>query len=248
METITPEGRLDKLETIVTNMIISQKYSIRKMKMLVNVLNLKFDETAERFKETDVKLKEITDILNQRSKETAEMSKETELKLKETSKSIDRLTTQVKNIYLELGGIGKTNGLIAESIFYRHFKRTMKAGTMHFDYIDQNVHRKKDEIEGEYDIILYNDNKILVIEVKYFFRMHYLKKFYQTELEKFKILFPNYANYKIYGAVAAIHFEKDVIEEAKRKGLYIFKEEDKQITIINDPEFMPTDINKKTEE
>jgi len=319
METTPQEVRLDKLEGIVTNMIISQQYSIRKMKKFdkklnvvvnvlnqkfkktdqrirktTNILNQKFQETDQKFQETDQKLEKTTDILNQKFqetdlkfketdlkfKETVESFKETDLKFKETdlkfketahildlrfgttidilnlkfsetdlkfkqtAESIDKLTTKTKNINLELGGIGKTNGLIAESIFYRYFKSRMRVEQMLFDYIDRNVHRKKDDIEGEYDIILYNDNKILVVEVKYFFRINYLKKFYQTELEKFKILFPNYVNYKIYGAIAAIHFEDEVLKEAKKIGLYIFKEEDKQITIINDPEFMPTDINK----
>ncbi len=237
MEATPQEVRLDKLEGIVTNMIISQQHSIYKMRkvdkklnIVINVLNLKFGETDEKFKKTDVKFKETADIL--------------EARFKQTTDAIDKLTAQTKNINSELAGIGKTNGLIAEYIFYRHFKRNMNLESMFFNYIDRNVHRKKDDIEGEYDIILYNDNKILVVEVKYFFRMKYLKKFYETELEKFKILFPNYANYKIYGAIAALHFEPEVIEEAKSRGLYVLKEEDKQITILNDTEFMPTDINK----
>jgi len=152
------------------------------------------------------------------------------------------LDRRIKEIHDELGGIGKSNGEIAEDFFYSALEHSMQIGNMKFDYIDRNIHRKRNGKEGEYDIILYNSYKILVVEVKYRFRYEYLHKFYTDKLKLFKNLYPEYKSYKIYGAIAGMSFEKNTKAEAEKYGFYIFTQNNERFKIVNPKGFLPNEI------
>ena len=53
----------------------------------------------------------------------------------------------------------------------------------------------------EIDILVENTNEVVAIEVKSHLEVRDVKRFLQT-LERFKIAFPKYQDYKLYGAVA----------------------------------------------
>ena len=173
-----------------------------------------------------------------------QMFKETDLKFKETDLKFKETDRRFKEIQEELGGIGKSNGEIAEDFFYTGLSANMKIGRMEFDYIDRNYKRKhtKSNTEAQYDIILYNDYKVLIVEVKYNFREKYLRDFYNGGLKKFKTLFPQYSEYKVYGAIAAMTFEKNVVQEAENYGFYVFTQNNDNIKIINSDGFEPNVI------
>ena len=118
----------------------------------------------------------------------------------------------------------------------------MAVANLQFDYIDRNLHRKRNNTEAEYDIILYNNYKVLVIEIKYNFRKKQLRDFYTNKLKRFRSLFPEYSEYKLYGAVAALTYEKDVTEEAQEYGFYVLTQNNESIKIINQKDFVPNDV------
>ncbi len=190
--------------------------------------NEKFKETDEKFKETDEKFKETRMVLDRKFNETAKRFLETERMFKE--------------IHGELGGIGKSNGKIAQDYFYGTLSKNMKLGELEFDFIDSNLRRKKKNTEAEYDIILYNQKKVLVVEVKYIFRLEHLPKFYETQLKRFRLLFEDYKNYKLYGAIAAMTFEDGVIEEAQKFGFYVITQFNENMQILNQENFKPKAI------
>jgi len=190
----------------------------------------KFQETDKKFQETDKKFQETERLLNE--------------KFRATEREIDKLQKIIKSTNEELGGIGKSNGKIAEDLFYRSLEKSMQVGELKFDFIDKNTTRKRNGVAGEYDIILYNEYKILVVEVKYIFRMKYLDKFYNSELKNFKTLYSEYSNYKIYGAIAAMSFEEGVIEAAEEYGFYILTQNNKTISLLNNVNFEPININE----
>jgi len=217
----------------------------------------RFKETDEKFKETDEKFKETREELRQLSEESrAELRKLSEESKREMSelrqwsreqnlersKAIEKSAREWEEIKKELGGIGKSNGEIAEDYFYDTLSATMNVAGMQFDYIDRNLHRKRNNLEAEYDIILYNNYKVLVVEVKYNFRNYGLRNFYKEKLKKFRSLFPDYKAYKIYGAIAAFTFEKGVKETAGEYGFYIFSQKNEKFRILNGADFQPNEI------
>jgi hypothetical protein len=223
-----------------------------------------FKETDERFKETDEKFKETDEMFKETREELRQLSEETREELRklseeskremselrqwsreqnlERSKAIEKSAREWEEIKKELGGIGKSNGEIAEDFFYDTLSATMNVAGMQFDYIDRNLHRKRNNLEAEYDIILYNNYKVLVVEVKYNFRNYGLRNFYKEKLKKFRSLFPDYKAYKIYGAIAAFTFEKGVKETAGEYGFYIFSQKNEKFRILNEADFQPNEI------
>ncbi len=174
--------------------------------------------------------------------DVAQRFKDTDKKFEDTKKMFQDTDKRFKEIHDELGGIGKSNGEIAEDFFYKGLEANMKVADLHFDYIDRNLHRKRNNTEAEYDIILYNNYKVLVVEIKYNFRMKQLRDFYTDKLKRFRSLFPEYSKYKLYGAVAALTFDKNVVKEAQEYGFYVLSQNNDKIKLLNQQNFEPNDV------
>jgi len=202
--------------------------SIEYLQGLMADLILSQKETDKKFIETDKKFIE-----------TDKQFKETDKRLSEKFEETDK---KFRAIHEELGGIGKSNGEIAENFFATALKNDMQIGKLKFDYIDLNVTRKKNQTEAEYDIILYNDHKVLVVEIKYNFRIDHLHRFYKNSLKKFRSLFPHYKDFKLYGAIAALSFEKGVIQEAENYGFHILTQNSDKLKLNNTKNFEPSEI------
>jgi hypothetical protein len=165
-----------------------------------------------------------------------------EERLKKEAEARKAFDKEMKELHKEIGGIGKSNGAIAEDFFYTGLSNTMKVANLYFDYIDRNLNRKRNNLQGEYDIVLYNNYKVMVVEVKYKFRIDQLLHFYKDSLKNFKKLFPQYKQYKIYGAVAGLTFEKGFFEEAQSYGFYVLTQDNDKIQILNTKDFIPNEI------
>ena len=204
----------EQLEGMMANLILSQKETEK-------LLTRKFQDTEK--------------LLSQKFQDTDKKFQDTDKKFQDT----DRL---FKELHKELGGIGKSNGEIAEDFFYTALEHTMQVGSLKFDYIGRNFHMKRNNLEGEYDIVLYNNYKVLIVEVKYRFRKDHLHDFYTEKLKVFSRLFPEYSKYKIYGAIAALTFEKDVKKDAENFGFFILTQNNDKLKVINKKDFAPNEI------
>jgi len=86
--------------------------------------------------------------------------------------------------------------------------------------------RKKDKLlnlQGEYDLLLYNCTSVVMIEIKYKADREDIEEL----LEKapiFKQLFPQYANFDLYLGLAALHFNKKVEKESIKHGIAVIKQ------------------------
>lgn len=189
-----------------------------------NVIWQLFKETDKKFQETDKKFQE------------------TDRMFKETDKKLDRYAKEWDEIKKELGGIGKSNGEIADEYFFSALDKSLRVGKMTFDYISRNLHRKKKLMEAEYDIVLWNDHKVIIIEVKYNFRMDQLRKFYTEKLKKFKSLFPEYKRFKVFGGIAGMTMPHEVAETAQEYGFYVLTQNNEIVGILNDPGFKPVEV------
>ena len=193
---------------------------------------LTYEKILDLFKKSD----ERFDKRLQREAEKRE--REVEKREEEREKERKLWNEKYEKLHIEIGGIGRSNGDFAEEFFYTALANKMEVAGMSFDYIDQNLKRKRNYVQAEYDIVLYNDYKILVVEVKYKFRKQHLLKFHNN-LKNFKSLSLQYKGYKIYGAIAGLTFEEDVFEEAETFGFYILTQNNDNIAVINSKDFEP---------
>jgi hypothetical protein len=132
----------------------------------------------------------------------------------------------------EIGGISKSNGEIAEEYFTNSFIKNLHFAGQEFDSLTSNLNKKitKINLQGEFDIVLYNCTSIAIIEVKY--------KAEKNDLEPlllkppvFKRLFPEYRNFKIYLGLAGLSMKKEVEMEAEKLGIAVIKQVGKTMII-----------------
>jgi hypothetical protein len=173
----------------------------------------------EQIKETDRQLKD-------QIKETDRQLKETDKLLKKTIKGIESLNTKV-------GGIGNSNGFYAEDVFFYSFSKTKSIGNLKFDWIYRNLGCSKKGLEDEFDIVCLNTSVAVIIETKYNFHPNDV----ETVLRKvdiFRILYPQYKDYKIFGGIAGLTIREETIDTAKQLGFFVFTQEGNDIKILND--------------
>ena len=173
-------------------------------------------ELTQRQKETDRQIKET----GKRQKETDKQIKENGKQLKETDRYLKEKFADLKEY---VGGIGRNIGDAAESYFYETLANTMKIGDLDFDFIDKNVKRKnkRQNIEGEYDIILTNSESIAIIEIKHKFHSNDIDKLLNKKLPAFKKLFPDKKDFIIYFVVGGLSIPDDTKKLAFENGFFV---------------------------
>ena len=130
-----------------------------------------------------------------------------------------------KALQKELGGVSNSNGAVAESYFINSFSKSMSFAGQEYDAIDSNLKRKvkKLNLHAEYDLVLYNCNSIVIIEIKYKADKDNVEDLLQ-KAPIFKQLFPQYANYDIYLGLAALHIDSLTERESLKQGIAVIKQ------------------------
>ena len=191
--------RLDRIEKIMEENALAMA-ELRKSQK----------ETDAQIQATGLQIDKLTadGILNR--KEMAESQIETDRKLKEVGR--------------QLGEIGHSNGDAAEEFFYNALDEKKELGGVKFDEITKNVKQKKHRLEEEYDIFMENGNSVAIVEVKHKVKKDHLEKLIAKKAENFRILFPDYSNYKLYVGIAGLAFEPKTEEYATENGIVVLKQ------------------------
>jgi hypothetical protein len=136
----------------------------------------------------------------------------------ETNKKIDK---QAKNI----GGIDRSNGLMAEEAIYNSLSKDNVFANVKFDYIRKNIQLQSEDHRtlSELDILMVNGDTIAIIEVKFKVEKKDIKNILNKQLKHFRQIYPKYNNHKIILGIGGMSFEKEVEEEAKNNGIGIIK-------------------------
>lgn len=174
-------------------------------------------EHRERMKEIDKRLDRISkmqveDRLLQQ--ETDRLQKETFAQMKETDKKIKELATRFST----------TTGNIIEGLMSSSATEMFQRAGYDMHSKAKNVSRKsKNPNEGmEVDVILHNDTTAIAIEVKASCGKGDIDRFLQ-QMEKFKRLFPLYADKEVLVAIASVNYENDADNYAHERGLIVVR-------------------------
>ena len=167
----------------------------------------------------------------QQRKEAEQQRKEAEQR---SEKEWQDFRNSMKAMQKELGGVGNSNGAVAESYFVNSFTKSMEFAGQKYDGMDSGLKRKIKSlnIQGEYDLLLYNCTSVVIIEIKYTAD----KTDVDDLLEKapiFKQLYPQYANFDLYLGLAALHFSKGVETKSKKQGIAIIKQIGENMVIFD---------------
>ncbi|MBF0452150.1 MAG: hypothetical protein HQK75_15720 [Candidatus Magnetomorum sp.] len=176
-------------------------------------------ELIEANKETGQQLKETDRQLN-------EQMKKTDKKIEQVGKNIDKLQRFV-------GGIGNSNGYVAEDLFFSSLSKKMAIGNITFDSIDRNIMRIHKGLQDEFDVVLTNSDKLVIVEIKYNFHPNDVETVLK-KIDNFRKLFPPYHNYQIFGAVAGLTMPQKTIDTARKYGFFVLTQEGNNLKVLND--------------
>ena len=175
-------------------------------------------------------------ILQETNKTLQEMGRkqeETDRQMKETDRQMKETDRRMKELQTTVGSWANNHGTFAEEYFFNSFENGQQNffGEK-FDQIQKNLSSFWQGIEDEYDIVLYNHASVALIEVKYKAHVNDIPNVLK-KADTFRILFPNYKDFKIYLGLASMAFYPELEQECINEGIAVIKQMGDAV-VIND--------------
>ena len=150
--------------------------------------------------------------------------------LTESQKETDR---QIKKVKETLGSWANNHGTFAEEYFFNSFEQgKQNFFGEKFDEIEKNLKNRRQGLRDEYDIVLFNHTSVALIEVKYKAHVNNIPEVLK-KAETFRILYPDYKDFRIYLGLASMSFYPELEEECINTGIAIIKQVGDTV-VIND--------------
>ena len=163
--------------------------------------------------------------------ETAKRQQENERILNEKFAEVAQLQKEMRQ---DIGYLGQSQGSFAEEYFFNAFEKGQQNFFgKKFDEIERNLKIRSKEQRDEYDIVLYNADTVAIIEVKFKIRQDHIAQVLK-KAETFKILNPDYKDFKIYLGLASMIFPKNIERECLKNGIAVIKQVGDTVVIIDD--------------
>jgi hypothetical protein len=141
-----------------------------------------------------------------------------------TSKAVDSLTTRW--------------GRFVEELVEPAVIKLFQAKGIDVKEVHPRLESKRDEFSMEIDIMAVDETELVLVECKSRLSKDDVDEFLE-KLPKFKLAFPHYKNYQVYGAVAGIEIDRGVDRYGYKKGLFVIKPSGDTVAIINKDNFKP---------
>jgi len=162
--------------------------------------------------------------------ELRQLMKENEQKAEKRQIDAEKRMKKLEGL---LGSWANNFGSFAEEYFFNSFENEQQNFFgEHFNEIRKNVKPKGKNLEDEYDIVMYNDSSVAIVEVKSKAHINDIQKVIK-KAETFRILCPDYADFNIYLGFASLSFYKELEQECINQGIAIIKQVGDTV-VIND--------------
>ena len=202
------------------------------------ILSEKFAETDRIFKETFAEIRQIQK--ENELKRAAEEKERNEARAAEEKARIEaekaRIAAEKRMKKLEklMGSWSNNHGSFVEEYFFNSFEDEQQDFFgEHFNDIDKNLKPpKKNNLRDEYDIVMYNDSYIAIVEAKFKAHQNDIPEVIR-KAETFRILCPDYKDYKIYLGLASLSFYPELEQECIEHGIAVIKQVGDTV-VIND--------------
>lgn len=138
------------------------------------------------------------------------LSRETKQQMQETDRKLRELAEQFTS----------TTGHITEGIMKPAAQRIFQEAGFDISHYLCNMHSKmkNEHAEMEVDLLMLNGTIAIAVEIKTDCRKKDIDHF-MRQMAKFKRLFREYRDKEVLAAVAALNYDKDALEYAKKQGL-----------------------------
>jgi hypothetical protein len=205
-----------------------------------------FRETDRKFQETDKKFQETREQFRENARHAQERFQNLERHAQERFENLERhaqerfenLERLIKIQNTKMGEINNRLGEFVESMVKPGIARLFQERDIPIHKTYQDVEAEKDGLATEIDFLIINSDSCALVEVKSKLDVEDINV-HLERMDKFKRLFPEYADKKAYGAVAAMVIPKDVAKYAYRKGFFVIAQKGDNIEFLNDLQFKP---------
>jgi len=171
----------------------------------------------------DNDLKELLATLTKKQIEASEQIQKTDEQMKKTDIKLEKLLTSHKKLGKMVGGISNSQGDVAEEFFINSIGSHQNIGGIQYDFMDNNISRKRNNIEDEFDIVLVNGKDVAIIEIKYKLHQKDIDNLLNTKIVNFKKLYPEYKNYTHHLGLASFKIHNDLKQEALNNDIMILQ-------------------------
>ena len=216
------EGRLQNLNEKVAQGEREHDRDMREIrKSLKEIYQIRKESdlrAAERDEEFNRKMAERDEEFNRKMAEWDENffreKEEWDQRMRETDKKIKEVTTRFSST---TGHI--IEGLMSSSAIKMYEDKGFKINSLCKNYKRKN---KQLNLEMEQDVVLFTETQVIVEEVKASCDKKDVEKFFHN-MEKFKMLYDEYADKEVFGAVAAVNYEEGADTYARNLGLFVVR-------------------------
>ena len=214
-------------------------------------------ETEAIIKETENIKKETEDIKKKGAEELNALKKETEDIKKKGAEELNALKKEgearhqkylveieilrkerevvEKKLQSTLDGLGFNIGLTTEELFANSIEKTMEIDGIKYYKISKNLQilDKIGNTLSELDIVLFNQKYICILEVKHHAKLEDSIKLLEKTIPNFIKEEKKFENFTILPFIAAMSFEKNVLQYAKEHNIGLLKYRGEHFKVIN---------------
>ena len=137
-----------------------------------------------------------------------------------------------------MGQVGREWGDMVESLTKPSCLGQLQRAGIEVTQVAAETLSRRPGYEQEWDVMLVDGREVVAVEVKSRLRPEDLDRM-EEKLRKFKGAFPQYRDYAVYGAVAAIRFDAGAARQAEKRGLFIFEPGGEIMRLVNSEGFRP---------
>lgn len=191
-----------------------------------------------------VKHAELAEVQKREAEQTNHQLRETDRQLREKIRETDReqqeTARQLREVGRQLGGLGEKFGSFTEGMAFPAMTKILLQ-RFGMTTIATRVRSRRNGRSLELDVLAYSNsqkNEAYVVEVKSHLREDGLDQLLRT-LKEFREFFPEHADKKVYGVLAAVDISGNVAQKALREGIYLARIHDNQFELQVPDDFQP---------
>jgi hypothetical protein len=163
--------------------------------------------------------------LEQAVAEATQSAREANKAAKEANKAVSALTTRWGRFVEEL---------VEPAVIDLFQQRGIDVKEIH-----PRMRTRKQGFAMEIDIFAVDDDVAVLVECKSRLSQDDVDEFIE-KLQRFKLSFPHYSGYRVFGAVAGIEINEGIDRYAEKNGLFVIRPSGDSVTIVNEPDFVPS--------
>ena len=226
----TPAPTFDDVWRIIQELANTQKKTERS-----------FKETERNIKEADLRYRAMRDEFAREAKERDDKAAREAIKAAHEAKDRDDKTDRLfKTVNKQIGDLGGRLGQFVEEMVRPAAVRLFRQRGLDVHQVMKNLTAYDDfgQYRSEVDLLVINNKTAIAVECKSNLSIDDVNE-HLERLNIFKDCFPQYAEFSLLGAVAAMVIPDDVGRYAYKQGLFVIAQNGETMLIRNDDKFNP---------